>query len=198
MSGEAGPGQESIRLLLPDEYGQFADHLMRLDPLSRYMRFGGQVGDSVVRRHAQRVAAGRISVIGYFADGTLRGVAELHPIPPRPGRPKAAEIAFSVERECQGRGVGTRLMDRIVSYARGHGFEDLKLVFLATNGRMKRMAVERDATLTDEADEVIASLPARPLTPFSWAREAARGLSAVASAATALPRRLMTGSAGER
>lgn len=190
--------QESIRLLLPDELGQYAEHLLRLDPLSRYMRFGGQMSDIALRRHAQRVASVAAGVIGYFDDGVLRGVAELHPFPIRGARPRSAEIALSVERDWQGHGVGSRLMDRIVAYARGHGIADIRLVFLAANGRMKRMAVGREATLAGDAGEIVASLSVRPPTPFSWMREAARSLVAVGDAAASVPRRLATGSASGR
>jgi GNAT superfamily N-acetyltransferase len=187
----------SIRLLLPSENADYAAHLMRLDPLSRFMRFGGLVTDTAVRRHATRVADQRATVLGHFVDGELRGVAELHPLPARPGRPKGAEIAFSVERPWQGRGIGSALMDRILSYAQAHGFEDLRIMFLASNGRMKSMAVQHGATLVNEADEVIGSLQPRPATPFSWAREAARGVSAAARAASNMPRRLLAPRAGE-
>lgn len=193
----APTAEESIRLLLPSENADYAAHLLRLDPLSRFMRFAGLVTDSAVRRHAARVADQRAVVFGYFADGELRGVAELHPLPVRAGRPKGAELAFSVERDWQGRGIGSRLMDRILGYARGHGFEDLQMMFLANNGRMKRMAVEHDVQLTNEDDEIIGSLRARPATPFSWAREAARGVSSVANAVTTMPRRLFSPRAGE-
>jgi GNAT superfamily N-acetyltransferase len=182
--------EESIRLLLPSENADYAAHLLRLDPLSRFMRFAGYVTDSAVRRHAARVADERAVVLGYFADGELRGVAELHPLPVRAGRLHSAEIAFSVERPWQGRGIGSRLMDRIIAYARAHGFEDLQLMFLASNGRMKRMAIERDVQLTNDADEVIGSLQPRAATPFTWAREAARGVGAAARAASTMPRRL--------
>lgn len=193
----AAAAEESIRLLLPSENADYAAHLLRLDPLSRFMRFAGLVTDSAVRRHAARVADQRAVVFGYFADGELRGVAELHPLPVRGGRPKSAELAFSVEREWQGRGIGSRLMDRILGYARAHGFEDLHMMFLANNGRMKRMAVEHDVQLTNEDDEIVGSLRPRPATPFSWAREAARGVSSVANAVATMPRRLFSPRPGE-
>jgi GNAT superfamily N-acetyltransferase len=186
----APTAEESIRLLLPSEYADYAAHLLRLDPLSRFMRFAGLVTEPALRRHAARVADQRAVVLGYFADGELRGVAELHPLPVRAGRPRSAEIAFSVERPWQGRGIGSKLMDRLLAYARAHRFEDLQLMFLASNGRMKRMAVERNARLTNEDDEIIGRLQPRPATPFSWAREAARSVSAVAKAASAMPRRI--------
>lgn len=186
------PAEESIRLLLPSEYRDYAAHLLRLDPLSRFMRFAGLVSDSALRRHAARVADQRAVVLGYFAEGELRGVAELHPLPVRPDRPRAAEIAFSVERPFQGRGIGSRLMDRVIAYAQAHGFEDLQMMFLATNGQMKRMAIQHDAQLTNDEDEVIASLRPRGATPFSWARHAARGLAAAANAAATMPRRLFS------
>lgn len=193
----AAPAEESVRLLLASESADYGAHLMRLDPLSRFMRFGGLVTDAALQRHAARIGEQKAVVLGYFADGELRGVVELHPLPVRSGRATSAEIAFSVERAWQGRGIGSMLMDRILGYARAHGFDDLRIMFLANNGRMKRMAVEHGATLVNEADEVMGSLQPGPITPFSWAREAARGVGAVARAASTMPRRLLSARTSE-
>lgn len=180
-----------IRKVVPSERQELLDHLMRLDPLSRFMRFGGVVSDAALARHATRALSGRTTVVGYFVEGKLRAVAELHPLPRRAGHPAAAEAAFSVERDFQGQGIGTELMRHIVLLARNRGIADVEVVFLPQNGRMKSLAVQHDADFSLDETEMIGHVHTVPATPFSWMREMAGDVSAVLAAAFELQHRLL-------
>jgi GNAT superfamily N-acetyltransferase len=51
-----------------------------------------------------------------------------------------AEIAFSVERAWQGRGIGTALMEAVIAAARARGIQRLALSYNSLNHRMGALA----------------------------------------------------------
>lgn len=180
-----------IRKLTPSDRQIFLDHLLRLDPLSRFMRFGGVMADSALERHARRAMSGQANLIGYFVEGELRAAAELHPLTARPGKPVSAEAAFSVERAWQGRGIGSALMGQLVLIAQNRGIEDLQVVFLPNNGRMKRLAVQSAADLTLDSEEVVGHMRTPPATFFSRMREWVGDVFAVFISAAEIQERML-------
>lgn len=188
---DAEPALGQIRKLVPSDRQIFLDHLLRLDPLSRFMRFGGVMADSALARHARRALSGSAYLVGYFVEGELRAVAELHPLPAQPGKPLSAEAAFSVERPWQGKGIGSALMKQLVLIAQNRGIEDLQVVFLPNNGRMKRLAVSRAADLSLDAEEVIGHMRTPPATPFSRMRELIGDVFAIFASAAEIQERML-------
>lgn len=180
-----------IRKLLPAERQLLVEHLLRLDPLSRFMRFGGVVSDAAIARHATRLMSGDAIALGYFVDGEPRAVAELHPLPRRPGKPSAGEAAFSVERAWQGRGIGSALMRYLVLLAQNRGIEELQVVFLPNNAPMKHLAVHHAANFSVDDEEVIGTLKAPHATVFSRLRELMGDVFAVCSSAFDLQERTL-------
>ncbi|MCJ8145167.1 GNAT family N-acetyltransferase [Ancylobacter sp. A5.8] len=180
-----------IRKLVPSDRRIFLEHLLRLDPLSRFMRFGGVMADSALARHATRAMSGDAHLIGYFVEGELRAVAELHPLPRREGKPASAEAAFSVERPWQGRGIGSSLMRQLVLIAQNRGIEDLQVVFLPNNGRMKRLAVQQAADFSLDCEEVVGHMRTPPATPFSRLRELIGDVFAVFASASEIQERML-------
>ena len=72
-----------------------------------------------VASYANRCFSDGTTVIGYVEEGRVLGAAELHE---RPEDPIATgEIAFSVERGLQHRGIGSRLFERLIVNALGLG-----------------------------------------------------------------------------
>lgn len=180
-----------IRKLVPAERDALLQHLLRLDPLSRFMRFGGVVSDNALARHATRVVSGDASAIGYFTEGELRAVAELHPLGKRAGKPAAAEAAFSVERPWQGKGIGSALMRHLVLMAQNRGIEELQVVFLPNNGPMRNLAVHHAAELQLDDEEMIGRMRAPRATVFSQAREFLGDVFSLFSSAFDLQERLL-------
>lgn len=186
-----GEAEGQIRKLLPAERHLLVDHLLRLDPLSRFMRFGGVVSDAAIVRHANRVVTGNGCALGYFLDGDLRAVAELHPLPKVAGKLSSAEAAFSVERPWQGKGIGSALMRQLVLLAQNRDIEELQVVFLPNNGRMKHLAVTHAADFSVDDEEVVGRVRAPHPTFFSRLREFMSDVSAVWSAAFDLQERTL-------
>lgn len=159
----------SIRKLWPGESAALRDHLLRLDPDSRRSRFGSPVNNFFIEQYASRVLLSDAIVHGFFADGTLRGVAELRAY----GKmyPFDAEAAFSLERAWQGRGVGSELLDRTILAAKNRGIRTIYLNCLAENRPMQAIAKKHEAHLQIRADQVTGEVVNTGATPLSIARE---------------------------
>jgi GNAT superfamily N-acetyltransferase len=154
------------RKLLPSEGPLLADHVLRLGPDDRRLRFGGMLlRDEGVRRYVASIDWAHSWHVGYFADGTLRAVVQLSvPRPDGPGalawlRPGAAEFAVSVEKPWQRQGIATRLLAQAVVVARNRHVRDLYMLCLPENEPMRRLArkvgirlVFRDGEITGHVD----------------------------------------------
>jgi ribosomal protein S18 acetylase RimI-like enzyme len=160
----------SIRKLWFTETEKFRNHLLRLDPESRRLRFGALVGDEFIRTYTEGTSRLKSVIFGYFAGREMHAAAELRMI----GETwhGEAEAAFSVEREYQDSGVGTELLGRIILSARNRGVDKLYMNCLAENRKMQRIARKYEADLYFDHGEVVGQLkPAFP-TPLSLWSEA--------------------------
>jgi hypothetical protein len=149
------------------ESDKFRDHLLRLDPESRRMRFGMAVGDGFIIDYASRVGEMKCLVYGFFIDGQMRAAAEMRQIGDTWS--SDAEGAFSVENEFQNRGIGTDLLGRIIRAARNRAIARLYMNCLAENHKMQRICRKYRAELHfDHGDVVGRVLPALPTYISVW------------------------------
>lgn len=152
-----------VRKLGPSDTALLRDHLLRLDPADRRLRFQGGVSDARIEEYAARIDWDAAVLLGAFVGGRLRGVAELAIV--RRGWPLEAEAAFSIESAFQNRGLGTALLRRLMLIARNRGIGRIHMICLAENRRMQRLARKCGCRLTFEADEVTARVdPPLPST----------------------------------
>jgi GNAT superfamily N-acetyltransferase len=160
----------TIRKLWPGETRKYRDHLLRLDEESRCRRFGGVVSDQYIRNHVEGVKGFDAILYGFFADGVLRGAAELQILAPR-FLSRQAEAAFSVETPWQSHGVGSALLERLLLAARNRGVKSLHMACVADNRRMQQLARKFDADLTFDVGSVMGEVQAPRPTPLSLVRE---------------------------
>lgn len=141
-----------IRTIRPWERARLREHLLRLEPEGRRMRFHVPIKDSAIERFVDRLSWWRSINVGYFEDGALRGSAQLvwSDDPWRDG----VEFAIAVEPAWRGRGIGSALMDRALILARNRGLEKLTMTCLRENEAMRALARHFEARLTFEANEV--------------------------------------------
>ncbi len=157
----------TIRKMWLSESDKFRDHLLRLDPESRRLRFGMAVGDGFIADYASRVGDMKCLVYGFFADGQMRAAAEMPVI--GESWSTDAEGAFSVERDFQNRGIGTDLLGRIIRAARNRGVSRLYMNCLAENRKMQRLCRKYKAELHFDHGEVVGRvLPALPTYISLW------------------------------
>ena len=129
-----------------EELPLLRDHLLRLDPASRYDRFNGFMDDSFIGGYAAKCADDGTVIIAYIEEGAVRGAAELHPPDQLPdGLP---EIAFSVEASVRRQGVGSILFKRLIAEARWKGYPALRITTGAQNQAMRALANKFGANLT--------------------------------------------------
>ena len=178
----------SIRKLWVADTAAFRDHLLRLDPQTRRNRFGMAASDEFVSRYAENSFALDTLIHGVFVGDRLVGVGELRSL----GRSRAdAEAAFSVESDWQGRGFGSKLMERVLLAARNRRIERLYMNCLASNGQMQRLARHAGAELEFEGGDVVGLVVPETPSPASWLREAVRDGYGWAAAVVDLQKRAM-------
>lgn len=157
----AGADGGTIRRVLRTETHLIEEHLLRLDAEARNRRFGHCVSNQFIHTYALRAADFGNLTFAYFHDGNIRAVAELR----QTGRAfgHTAEVAFSVELPYANRGIGTRLMGRIIRAARNRGLRRLMLVCLRDNVKMQAIARHYGADLHIQEGSIVADIvPARP------------------------------------
>ena len=126
-----------IRTLTKADIPQLRDHLFRLDPNSRRNRFLGNINDSTLSTYPERCCQNGAEAIGYFQDGVIRGVAEMHP---DAAEDSTAEVAFSVEPEFRRTGIGSELFRRLINQARERRIDHLRMNCHPQNREMQALA----------------------------------------------------------
>jgi RimJ/RimL family protein N-acetyltransferase len=130
------------RKLYPWEWHELRAHLLRLGPEERRLRFCRRVDDAFIHAYCDRIDRPRTTVLGCFAKGTLRGVAELIQIP----QGSSAEVALSVEQPFQRQGIGGRLLGQVLLMARNRMVRTVHLVSLSENEPLQHLARRFGAT----------------------------------------------------
>lgn len=163
-------GRGDIRKLWGGQLDKYREHLLRLDPASRRLRFGMSVGDEFIEDYARRVNDMQSIVYGCFIGDDIRAAAELRPF--GASLRHEAEAAFSVEKDWQDAGLGTELLGRVIRTARNRSIHRLYMNCLSENRKMQRVARKFEAVLHFEEGDVVGEVA--PSTPnyFSIWREA--------------------------
>lgn len=144
-----------IRALGPTDADRYCNHLARLDPEARRMRFFSDVSEFHVLLHAgAALSDGRVA-IGYVEDDEIRGACELLV---GAGDPHDAEAAFSVEQDWRRAGIGGLLMTAMIDAARQRGVRRIELQCLKTNVPMQALAARFTSDLRQIGDTTLAVL----------------------------------------
>lgn len=142
-----------VRHLRPSELPRFCAHLLRLDRESRHDRFNGAISDAFLENYARRCFQQGATVVGYVEGDRVLGAAELHERADL--NPPTGEIAFSVEKELQHRGLGSRLFKRLIMHAYALGYTQLRVTTHPNNDAMKTLACKFRARLTFDRGETV-------------------------------------------
>ena len=154
-----------IRKLWPLDFPAFRRHLLRLDPETRQQRFSAAVNDAFLEAYAD--TAKRIGTVTYgaFHGYEMHASAELRPLDV-PGE-SMAEAAFAVERDCQHHGLGSLLMDRIITAAQNRSIGQLYMICMRDNATMQHLAGKFGAQMKVEQGEVTGQIETAWPTPAS-------------------------------
>lgn len=159
-----------IRKLWPLEGEAFRRHLLRLDPETRQFRFGSAVNDNFLNAYAD--TARRIGTVVYgaflgpemFASAELRALHALGD--------EMAEAAFVVETAHRHLGLGSALMDRIITAAQNRGIHQLHMICARENQPMRRLGEKFGAHFRIDRAEASGEIATVPATPLSLLGEA--------------------------
>ena len=162
----------TLRLRPPTEADE--DNLIafftRLSPDSRYLRFHGAtiIDHTTVAGALETDWESRGSLLGELADSTgiVRPVALATYV--RLHDPRRAEVAFAVADELHGRGIGTRLLERLAAHAAAVGISEFVAEVLPRNRAMLRVfddaGFESVRTLQEGVVEVSLHIDSPPTT----------------------------------
>lgn len=157
------------RNLLPVEAAQYCRHLQRLDAADRSARFFTAMTDSALARHCQQITWFTTEIVACFVDGTMRGAAEVCRDPYL--RREHAELAISIERPFQGRGIGSELTQRALVMARNRLVRRATMLFLNDNARIRSIVRRYNAELNTDCGELTADFALPAPGPVSVLRE---------------------------
>jgi RimJ/RimL family protein N-acetyltransferase len=129
----------SIRPIERTDAPGLSDFYAGLSPESRRRRFlssGRRSGAELARAFTQLDGEGFVAILRQRGpnDGAIVGHATF-----QPDGTGAAEVAFAVADELQGRGIGRLLMGAILAEARAAGLQRLNATLFANNAAMRRL-----------------------------------------------------------
>ncbi len=133
----------TLRLRMPTagDETMLIDFFRALSPDSRYLRFHGatMIDQRTVAGALETDWPTRGSLLGELADeaGVVRPVALATYV--RLHDPLRAEVAFAVADDLHGRGIGTRLLERLAAHASSAGIDEFVAEVLSQNGAMLRV-----------------------------------------------------------
>jgi acetyl coenzyme A synthetase (ADP forming)-like protein len=155
-----------LRPIRADDAGRLEELYGRLSPESIYNRFFGFP-------HMDRTRLERLAVIDYLNEfalvgetgGRLSAVARFIRDPKAADR---AEVAFTIADALQGRGIGTRLLERLAEIARERGIAWFDAYVLADNRRMMQVFLDSGFDVQRRLDGGVfhVTLSLRPTTRF--------------------------------
>jgi len=153
--------QPRFRPLGPADARALAGHLLRLHPDDRRARFAHPVSDSRIERYVDVIDWNRSLVFGWESEGVLRAVGQAH-WPDVEWLYGNAELALSVERPWQRRGIGTALVAEIGTAVRARRLPGLYLTAQRDNEAVRRLSRRLASPLRAAGTTVESFLPLDP------------------------------------
>ena len=148
-----------VRPIRPDDealYGPFLAAVTADDLRLRFFAPVKELGHSFIVRFTHIDYARAMAFIALDeATGAMLGVARLHPVTDQ----NSGEYAILVRSDLKGRGLGWRLMQLIVEYARAKGLRSIQGQVLHENTTMLQMCTELGFEIsTDPGDPAICDV----------------------------------------
>lgn len=174
-----------IRRLRKYDQDLITNYFNNLDEDVLLSRFGVHVHPQGLQDYLSNMFADAAFVFGAFPDSCLRGLGELRLIPDH--KHHVAEVALTVEKAWQDRGIGDALLSRLITVAQNRRIREVHMLCLATNQKMRRLAAKHNAELALVPGQVEATLTTPWPTPFSMAEEITGEYHAFARAVLSWP-----------
>lgn len=152
----------TIKRLSESYKSDLLEHLSRLDTQSVYDRFCIAANKEFLERYTNQINFKISGIYGVFdQELKLIGLGECVVYKDNANE---AEVAFSIEREHQGKGLGNRLMKKLIQFAKANDIDKLNMYCLRTNSKSLHLARKYGLNLAHERDEVSTTIN-MPVTP---------------------------------
>ena len=143
-----------VRRVLPHEYSKYRKHLKSLDTDSKQLRFGFTVRDEVIDQLCDRFESEtEKNILFCIENNDLEFIAVGHI-----AMHDEMELAFSVLKKYQGKGLGSMLMKRAIQWCRTHNQLKGCMVCLSTNQVIKHLCVKHGIHMTNDHGETMADI----------------------------------------
>ncbi len=137
------------RKLYKEDFILFENHLKRLSPEERLLRFDFVISDEQIHHYVQNINVQDI-VIGLFSSNQVIGAAHLSVSKHESFEAGKIELGISVETEYQGLGLGTDLMYAAMTIGEHEGFKKLEILCQSQNLPMIRIANKFGAVIKND------------------------------------------------
>ena len=157
----ASPGQvrqraEIRRITNPE----LRDHLLRLSPADRYLRFGHCMTDDNICVYATQAAVTASLIFGLVVNSEARGIGELRSSSESSSR---LELGLSVEAQWRGQGYGTDLVEHALAAASASRTDAVFALINCSNRDMRTIAGKLGAAFTERHGEIHAEWALSPV-----------------------------------
>jgi acetyl coenzyme A synthetase (ADP forming)-like protein len=132
-------GSIHIRAIRPDDRERLLDHFHRLSARSVYFRFFGskrRLTDAELDRFTRLDFVRTAALVATLREDGVERIIGVGRYTGSAETPHAAEVAFAVADEHQGRGIGSVLLDHLVPLARAAGITEFQADVLGENNQM--------------------------------------------------------------
>lgn len=153
-----------IYRLPKQEFHRYKTHLLSLDEESRYMRFGFFIKNETIEDLCERWQESYLKHKIFVVENEnleVVGVAHVSL------EDEVPELAFSVLKEHQGKGMGDALMKRAVEYCQNKGIKAGCMVCLGTNDKVKNLARKNNVLVKTSDGDTYGQIAIPSPTPVS-------------------------------
>ena len=140
--------------LQPHEYSRYRKHLLALDETSRYNRFAFNISDEILNKLCDDFEADPKNHKLFVIENENLDVVGVGHIALEGDD---MELAFSVLKEHQGKGLGSSLMKRCIEWCQNRSIHHGKMTCLATNTAVRKLA-SKHGVLVNDHGEVLADI----------------------------------------
>lgn len=132
---------------------EYAEHLKNLSDEDRYTRFGYAASSRAIDSMILNILYHQDEhhIFTYYTDGSIVGFGHLA------REDDAWELAVSVERDYQGRGIADELMDHMIAWGKTHGVEVLYMHCITENQKIQHLARKHGLKSWDRAGHELTS-----------------------------------------
>lgn len=142
---------------------EILEHLLRLDKQSAYDRFCIAVNSNFLERYVNQMNFSQSGIFGVFdQELKLIGLGECAVYK---NDIEEGEVAFSIEIEHQSKGLGSRLMKKLIQFAKAHRINKVNMYCQRYNVKSLHLAKKYGLILNHDRDEV-STIINLPVTPY--------------------------------